>query len=48
MNRPLALGLGIILAALCWPLAVMGVAYVRGWRFSVRVVDEDELRKAGL
>jgi hypothetical protein len=48
MSRPLSLGLGLIFAALCWPFAVMGVAWVRGWRFSVHVVDEDELRKAGL
>ncbi len=48
MSRPLAFGFALISAALLWPLAFLVVAMVRGWRFSVRVVDEDELRKAGL
>ncbi len=48
MSRPLAFGFALISAVLLWPLALMVVAMVRGWRFSVRVMDEDELRKAGM
>ena len=49
MNRSVAFGLGLIFAALCWPIFMMLGVLARGWRIvKVEVLDEDELRKAGL
>jgi Na+-driven multidrug efflux pump len=52
MNPVLVLGVGLVSAALATAIAVTILAFLanllRNWKLSVRVVDEDELRKAGL
>ena len=52
MKALLLLGAFIACLALAVAFAIVVLslvcAWIEGWRFSARVVDEDELRKAGL
>jgi hypothetical protein len=52
MNSLLMLGIGLVSAAVATAITITVLAFlqnlIRNWKLSVRVVDEDELRKAGL